>query len=53
MLMMSLVSDGSDLAPTATVDAMLMSLNLTSVAATGTPTLRGGNTFLQGCITRM
>ena len=38
--MMSLVSDGSDRAPTATVDDMLTSLNLTSVVATGTPRLR-------------
>ena len=45
MLMMSLVSDGSDRAPTATVDDMLTSLNLTSVVVIGTPTLRDGEHF--------
>ena len=40
MLMMSLVRDGSERPPTATVDAMLRSLKRTSVVATGAPTLR-------------
>jgi len=37
---MSLVSDGSERPPTATVDAMLRFWNRTSVVATGAPTLR-------------
>ncbi len=37
--MRSLVSDGSDRAPTATVAAMLRSWNRTSVVAMGAPTL--------------
>ena len=40
MLMRSLVSDGSDRAPTATVAAMLRSWKRTSVVAMGAPTLR-------------
>ena len=40
MLMMSLVRDGSERPPTATVDAMLRSVKRTSVVATGAPTLR-------------
>jgi len=40
MLMMSLVRDGSERPPTATVDEMLRSVKRTSVVATGAPTLR-------------
>ena len=46
MLMMSLVIDGSERAPMATVDAILRSLNLTSVVSIGAPTLHTVNCYI-------